>query len=502
MEKKGFSGSKLFPVFVFAAIAFLMSLLPLFLIAGYDHPSADDFSYGLQTSQAWAATGSAARVLSAAFQTVRDTYFTWQGSFSGVFMMAVQPAVFGEKLYFLTPLLVLPLFLLGTLFLAKVLLRDCLGADRYGFLIIGFAVAAMSLNFLPSAVEGVYWYNGAVYYTGFYSLSLIVFGFVLRLYLAKSRKAVIGDSVFVVLFSFLLGGSNYTTALVTALVLAVLTAVGFLRGKKLRAAAAAAATFADLAALAVSVAAPGNAVRKSDFANTPTASAAVLRSFKTALVFIGQWTSPPVIVCLIFLLPIVYRTVRASEFSFRFPLLVPLVSFCIFSAQFAPPIYALGNPGPARLLDIVYYSYYLLLLVNLFYLTGWLAKQLRGKDTGAAEESVYRRLCRLAGKYTVPLLLCFTVLFAAACVGSNRFGTITCVSTAESLKSGQAAEYGREADLRSAAYLGSKRKNVVVNKFSVKPYALYFNDIESAPSNWRNLAIAKYYGLKSVIRKK
>lgn len=500
MERKDTRKSQLIAITVFLAAAFLLTVLPLILIAKYDHPSADDFSYGLQTSQAWAGTGSVIRVLAAAAQTVHDTYFSWQGSFSGVFMMAVQPAVFWENLYFLTPLFVLSLFLFGTLFLGKTVLMDYLKADRVSFLVICLTTAAMSVNFLPSAVEGIYWYNGAVYYTGFYSLSLIMFGLQLRLFQAESRKALTADSVLLILCAFLVGGGNYSTALTAALVLTIFTVLGFMRRKKARAALSAAAVLSSFAALAVSAAAPGNAVRKSDFANTPTALNAVLDSLKTALADLGRWTTLPVVVCLIFSLPLIYSIVRNSSYSFRNPILVLLLSFCVFAAQLTPPFYALGNSGPARLLDIVYYSYYLFLLINLFYLTGWVCRWLHGKS-GTAERGISFAFTQTAEKYPLLLFVCFAVLLSAACAGTNRPGSITSVSAAVSMRTGEAAKYDDEAVQREKEYKASNRGNVVVDKFSVRPYVLYFSDIESNPANWRNEAVAKYYHLKSVVRK-
>lgn len=489
------------PVAVFVSIAFVLSLIPLILIARYDHPSADDFTYGLLTSQAWASTGSILNVLSAAFKTVHDTYFNWQGSFSGVFMMAVQPAVFGENLYILTPLLTLSIFLFGALFLGKVILMDYLKADKWSFLVIGFVTAAMSLNFLPSPVEGIYWYNGAFYYTGFYALSLVVFGLVLRYYRAKSRKAMVIKAVLMILFSFAIGGGNYTTALVTALVLTLLTVLGLLHHQGMRVIFPAAAMLSNVAALVISLAAPGNAVRKSHFTHTPSVMDAIFDSLKTAWIYISYWTTLPVIVCLLFLIPLIYQIVRAVRFSFHFPLLILLISFGVFSSQFTPPIYALGYSGPSRLLNVIYFSYYIFMLVNMFYFTGWFIRQFRRKETKAAEQAPNLKLSSLKEKYRILLLVCFTVLFSAGCMGWNRVRTMTSVSAAISLKNGQAAKYDREANQRLKIYRSSRQKNVVVSKFSEKPYVLCFNDIEKDPSNWRNTAITKYYNLKSVVRK-
>jgi hypothetical protein len=53
--------------------------------------------------------------VAAAFRHTVSTYFNWQGSYSAIFLMCLQPAVFSERLYCLTPWL-MSLSLFGGLF--------------------------------------------------------------------------------------------------------------------------------------------------------------------------------------------------------------------------------------------------------------------------------------------------------------------------------------------------------------------------------------------------
>lgn len=75
---------------------FVLLLIPLLLIGRYNHPSADDFSYGLHTAQIWTETHSLAETLAAAVQQVQGVHTTWQGTFSAVFLMALQRAVLAK----------------------------------------------------------------------------------------------------------------------------------------------------------------------------------------------------------------------------------------------------------------------------------------------------------------------------------------------------------------------------------------------------------------------
>ena len=57
-----------------AVVVLVLSLLPIFALAGVDRASADDWSYGLLTHLAWVDTHSVFRVLQAAFASVKKYY--------------------------------------------------------------------------------------------------------------------------------------------------------------------------------------------------------------------------------------------------------------------------------------------------------------------------------------------------------------------------------------------------------------------------------------------
>lgn len=82
-----------------------VSLILVLWIGFYDVPSADDFTYGAGMHQVWKNTGSLLEVLRAAAQSVRGWYLVWQGTFSAIFLMCLQPAVFDAGLYRMVPIL-------------------------------------------------------------------------------------------------------------------------------------------------------------------------------------------------------------------------------------------------------------------------------------------------------------------------------------------------------------------------------------------------------------
>jgi len=90
--------AKLFPcrkAFVLSCLPFfLISLLPVCRLAFYAHPAGDDYAYGVAAHLAWTDTHSLSAVLAAAVSNVKGYYTSWQGTYSSIFLMSLQPAIF------------------------------------------------------------------------------------------------------------------------------------------------------------------------------------------------------------------------------------------------------------------------------------------------------------------------------------------------------------------------------------------------------------------------
>ena len=102
---------------------YLLSLLPIFMASVYDYPQADDWTYSWRTHLAWTDTHSLLEVGKAAADTVKDSYINWQGTFSSIALMSLQPAIWGERFYALTPFIMVGMLTAGTLLFVRELFR-------------------------------------------------------------------------------------------------------------------------------------------------------------------------------------------------------------------------------------------------------------------------------------------------------------------------------------------------------------------------------------------
>lgn len=465
-----------------ALTALAAALLPLLLLGRYAVPAADDFSYGAPAHLAYSESGSVLSAAAAALDKTLESYCSWQGTFSAIFLMAVQPAVFSEALYALTPLIMIAALLVGSFLFCHAFFGELMGLDRDICGIIAAVTCLLCSQLLPSPVQGLYWFNGAVYYVFFHGLLLAACALGLRLV----NKGGVLRGLGLCLLGFVIGGGNYVTAL--SGVILSFAAIGLLivlkdgRWKRLIVPA-----LVLLSAFAVSIAAPGNAVRQAAQEESLGAAAAVLMSFRCGISYGLSWLGLPVLGAMVLLGLLMWSAVKESRFSFRFPALVSLFSYCLFSAMFCPPVYAMGNVGDKRLLNIIYFAFLLLLALNLCYWLGWLSKRTRASQAGA-------------GRLALLPLAAAVLVFGGGCVAAMAAGTgFSSVAAVISMTSGEAQAYHACARQRFEILNDGSVKDARLARFPCEPYLLFFDDITEDPTDWRNVDMSSYYGKDSVV---
>ena len=472
---------------VVAAVALM--LVPMLVVARYNVPCADDYHYGASTYHTWQATHSLAAVLRAAGEKVAERYANWQGTYSAIFLMALQPAVFGNGFYALVPFLTLGMLAAGTCFFCLSLFTKLLGASRWQALVLALVWLGIDTQLLPSAVQGFYWYNGAIFYTFFFGVQLFYFGLVAR-YLAMGHASRRRSAAFLTglcALGLFLGGGNLVTAFGTLLVLVcVLCLLAIMKSRQWRALLLPLAFL--LAGFLVSVCAPGNSVRQQSMGDPLPAPLAVLRAVQEAVLQFDKNLTLPILLALVFLLPVLWNAAANAHLSFRWPLLFFVFTFGLYAAQFCPTWYALKQAGPARLLDIIFYSAFFWMAVNLFYFLGWLQRRLWAEN-GAVPQ----------GRYTIGFVAVTAALLAVSCFALRDTLNFTSIQALNALRTGQAQQYHAEFEARVEILEDTAQPDAVLQPYSVRPRVLYFDDATPDAADWRNGAIAYYYGKHSVI---
>lgn len=479
---------------VVIGIIFLISLLPLLVMSRYNQSWADDYSYGILAHEAWKNTHSLLRTLKAAIKQVKISYMEWQGTYSGIFFMALQPGIFGEGYYQITTYLMLALLIGSIMYFMKVIMINYLKSEKSVWWIISFVILILMIQCIPDPIQAFYWFNGSMYYTGFFSLfvimSAIYLTFIQKETMGKRQRVIlIGISIFL---GGIIGGGNFVGGLLALEIGIILMFFAFIYKKK-----AFYMIFPSYLVMtigfAINVLAPGNAVRQATFMEERKgAFQSIYYSFRLGIEYIDEWTKLYLILAFMFILPFLWMTikkVKGIEKVCQFPLAMIFFSYCIFSSSFTPTLYATGTLGQnlesaGRVQNIRYLLLILLILLDVIWVLGWLkgklAEERRFLSISSKEFNVYYGFIIIS---TAFMLIC-----------PKDFNELTSVSAIYSYYTGELQEYIRETKERREI-LNSEVKVVKLKSYKARPRLLYYyNDIQLNEHDWKNETIARWYG--------
>ena len=424
---------------VVACAVLLVSIVPMLQIAQYDLPLGDDVLYGGPVEAALAKDASLSSALSAAAGVVAEKFVSWQGTFSAIFLMALQPGVFGLALYPITPYLMLGALIAATLLLLYTLLCSVLGLSKRVWLLIGASIAFFSIQLCVSPREGFFWYNGAVYYTLFHSLLLVLATLVLRMFCSPRAWVRVVFAALGVLLSAVLSGGNYATAMVCFELLVFAIAYGIYQKKYRLVIAFALMLLVFGAAMVISVSAPGNAVRQASVVASGYVPSGPLKAIVLSLALGGAmavgWFDLAAVVIIALVILFVGPALKKTNWSFHYPLLTVAVLFCVFASQFTPSVYAATSPGPYRLRNVAYFVYLLLVALSSAYVSGWAQRRF-----ARAERAEPPAAMRWLATYPVLAVLCFGLLLGASLCKRDVFSTPSVLAVIE-LRDGTAREH-------------------------------------------------------------
>lgn len=466
-------------LFCFAVCVLL--LLPLFLVGIYDRPSADDYDYAIRTHEAVLRNEGFWGVIKAAFETDLVFYNTWQGLYSSAFILALQPAIWGEKFYALTPVLVICCAYLFTFMAVHLINKLCLKKTILFSIASSLVLLTFILLFLPSPVEGLYWYNGAMNYMPWAFSNVFNICLLVRIKDGFTGPKNIIYLVVSVVLSFLTSGGNHVTAFANILALSIFS-VYFLFKKR----------FYPLFPLAAAVIgfvimykAPGTAIRAAQL-DQQTIMHTVIEVVKYLRDTVENWINIQWLISIIALTPV--SILIAHQIKNKIPKLFPLASLIlsvgIICGMLCVPFYAMGSFGGLRVTNVIWIAFMFLswfnytLFVILF------------SQSGAI--NVERILYNKHFSFVSTCVVCVSLFFAFASSGS--YGYSNSYKAILELKNGTAQAYCREMDERFVKFNDVRLTEVQVHPLEVKSELLFFGELSEDPEVWPGTSISKYYG--------
>lgn len=475
----------------------LLLLLPAAVLALYARPSADDYVYAARAHAVVQQYGADwPRLLAAAWETTVYFFENWQGLYVSGFVLALQPGIFGNRWYGITLLCVLlPLFLclLGC---AKIVVQRLQPSQKRLPLALAVLFLFAFVEGMPSPVEGLYWFNGAMNYLPYFSLAVLNVGVAVALCspqtISLRHRILLAASG--VLIGMLIGGGHQVVGALNLLLLLLLSVL-VLRHRNFWLCPA---VVASLTGLAINVLAPGTRVRTEGFAQAGFFEA-ILKSFALAAMQWIRWLDVPLLCLLVLLiLPLHHLTqsTRVSDRLFRYPWMGPVVTFVLMWAMIFLPSYTMGGIGAGRLLNVVWMTFVLGLAASEFLFLGWM-ERLHGASL-APFERFLRRHRQLLPAAAASMLVCM------ACIGShtvkegqdNYFATS--LEAVYELATGQASDFAQALDSREADLSDPEQNEVSITPLTAdeRPWLLFYTDVSPGPDLW---GLTPYYSKDSVV---
>ena len=366
--------------YILVIVAVLVSLAPLVWICRYNCPSADDFSYAIDTYHVWNKTHSVWALLKAAVETSVRFWNEWQGLYISAFLLSLQPAIFGSSWYGLTGVIMLFLIMGSTVFFSIYTLRHLFKRSLLESAAVGFLLSFLIIQYMPSCVEGLYWFNGAVNYSFFYAVMLLFICSLIEFQRKGSLKKAIILFVVCMMGAFLLEGGNHVTALM-GVVFTLATLIACYRKDKIKTLGNVVILLAAILFLYLNISSPGTAIRQSAIEASIERMGiveAVFMATAEAMKNVNEWLGFKEIAVGIILIPIFFPLTayirEQLKFEFRYPLAVIIGSVAWLAIMYCPPFYAMSSAGQGRLINVVYYCFTLLLYINEVYILGWISK--------------------------------------------------------------------------------------------------------------------------------
>lgn len=477
---------------VVLTVLMVLSLLPVMYLGRFNHPTGDDYYYSAETRIVWENTGSITATLAEAIRGVAHDYQTWQGTYSAMFFMRLAPNVFSETAYQYVTAVLLLLLTGSIFFLLKPVICECLKGSRSLWLIVSSVLSIICIQTVPSQGETFFWYNGSMYYTGYFAVTVMFFGLIIR-YLLRPRWYFI--PVFSLL-AILLAGGNYVS-LLPAIILMVCLAIGlFYKHEYKKFYVIAMVAVLLLIGLGISALAPGNALRQDELWKIP-AWKAILKSLLQGIKYLWAWMRGWWWIGIAIVTPFFVKSYKElackTSWKFRYPVIVIGFAYGIFCSMSCPTFYSMNSTGPARVVSIVYYGFMLTSFFCYYYLLGYVyqkCKDIKGIDL-AESGAVYKKLSFVATVVALALLL--------GQMFSRNMLNCTTVKAVRELASGEAKAYGQEYQERLALLYDENIEDVVLMPHKHTPDMLYVGDLLDNPEAPGNQKMAQFYGKKSVI---
>lgn len=500
--------------------ALIVLLIPLGIISFYNHASADDYVWATYQYHGLRETGILG-FLKGCYQIAHWNYFDHHGEYAAILLGVLNPLAVDDDWYWVTGFVMIG-FLVFSVFCMWRLIAD--GSRKENVLadIAACVTCIILIELVPRAIDMFYWFDGAVNYTPYYAMMLIMTGMFVRLCRqgCLSRRNMV---IMCVLTWFSMGGNAIPLVVNLVIVIGWGYAAFMLYGNKQTVWGGTYRGYwkyygiillSAIVGVLTDLVAPGNEARMADEGENKLTSVweIITRTIDYSAASVRNQMSMMLLMLLALFIPLFWiwaqRVIEREEREghrsvFSLPVFVVVAyAFLLHCSAYAPTIWIYGTEGEYRMEDIRFFYLVLYLILLEFYLVGKAALTLRGMGIKAERMENAGAGGRILSRFLAADLAMILVFGTAYYVlpETNR-DSISSLSAALSLVKGEAQLYDEEIKAQQAILEdpATTGEDVEVQAVTSHPRLLFAWGLEmSDPESWINKAVAEYYDKASV----
>lgn len=479
----------------------ILSLLPILYCSFYDYATGDDLGYSARVHRLMLDGASFGAILQAIWDQVVTSWYNFQGTWSSIILFQLQPGIWGERVYAITPWIALACIIGGTGYLLHDLLALRLHYERsscWGILSILFM---LSVQYMPRIRGGVFWYTSVAHYIIPYSVALLSITWAVKWMDQGYRRYL----VLMLLGMIYLGGAGYPPIVMAAAVLMILMLVSFCRdvikvtllARRRRALVITIPLGLEVIGFGISAMAPGNKVRGgSDFGFSVERAISTIVTVLRDEVSIGLGyiiAARLLLPGLLIIAALAYEAydIDRRRVNARYPLGVTIIGYLLSAAVRAPEIYA-GVEVSGGVPDVDYLVWLLCLTGVICYCMVWFKNWLDDHGYTIAKDSVRFNQCVRTPLMIMVALFC--IVFYRHLIGGTT--DYTCMTF---VQSGALADYHAQMQERLAILENDSIQDVVLPEMNEYQGPFMHMPLMRDSNSFTNYVTEEYYGKNSVI---
>ena len=368
----------------------------------------------------------------------------------------------------------------GIFYLLCPLFRRFLPGTCGEWITVSSILSFLCIQTVEFQCDSFYWYNGSMYYTGFFAVTLFFLGTLFR-YLDNGKRILLLP---LLLFAVFLGGGNYVSLLPCMLLSVTITLLLLLQKNK-KAYICGITSVVLLLSFAVSAMAPGNHVRQSGMWKIP-AWKAIAKCLLQGIRYTFAWTGLWWVLAALLLLPVFLRILQKKNGAFfSHPILFTGYAYGLFCSMSCPLFYTMNSTGPGRAVAIVYYMFLLISFTVFFYWIGFVLLKMQARPNPPERIEVSGKL------NTARYLAMAVLLFSILCTG--LWQETSAMKAIRVLTDGEAAAYAAEYEDRLLLLNDPEVTDVVLTPFTHQPALIYTGDLPGDPEDPTSRKVAQYF---------